>query len=321
MSDYTKTTNFTAKDSLSSGDPLKLVKGSYFDTEFDNIATAIATKYDNSSVATQAQAEAESSNAVIMTPGRVANWADYNAGAVGDIQALTDPGADRMLYWDDSDGAVQWVTIGNGIEIDGATDTLQLPSTLSGAGLTLSSGVLAVGAGSGITVNADDVQLANASVSATTPISVASGVIGFDPSSLTAISAPASIAGGDIITLWDADASAPKAVEVVNAGYRSSTTASTTITPDYPTSKEGNLLYICTAATAVAFTIPANATDAYPIGTTFILYQQGAGQITVSVTTDTLRAPNGAKTAQQYSVIQVIKTASTEWVVCGDTTS
>jgi hypothetical protein len=44
LSDYTKTTNFTAKDSLLSGNPSKKVKGTEFDTEFSNIATAIATK-------------------------------------------------------------------------------------------------------------------------------------------------------------------------------------------------------------------------------------------------------------------------------------
>ena len=44
MSDFTKTTNFTAKDALTSGNPNKVVKGSQFDTEFDNLATSSATK-------------------------------------------------------------------------------------------------------------------------------------------------------------------------------------------------------------------------------------------------------------------------------------
>ena len=39
---YTKTTNFATKDALSSGDPLKIVKGTELNTEFDNIATASA---------------------------------------------------------------------------------------------------------------------------------------------------------------------------------------------------------------------------------------------------------------------------------------
>ena len=46
MSDYTKSTNFATKDNLSSGNPLKIVKGTEIDTEFNNIATAIATKAD-----------------------------------------------------------------------------------------------------------------------------------------------------------------------------------------------------------------------------------------------------------------------------------
>ena len=44
--DYTKSTNFATKDNLSSGNPLKIVKGTEIDTEFNNIATAVATKAD-----------------------------------------------------------------------------------------------------------------------------------------------------------------------------------------------------------------------------------------------------------------------------------
>jgi len=46
LSDYTKSTNFATKDNLSSGNPLKIVKGTEIDTEFNNIATAVATKAD-----------------------------------------------------------------------------------------------------------------------------------------------------------------------------------------------------------------------------------------------------------------------------------
>jgi len=46
MTDYTKSTNFATKDNLSSGNALKIVKGTEIDTEFNNIATSIATKAD-----------------------------------------------------------------------------------------------------------------------------------------------------------------------------------------------------------------------------------------------------------------------------------
>ena len=51
MTDYTKSTNFASKDSLLSGNPLKIVKGTEIDTEFNNIATAVATKADLASPA------------------------------------------------------------------------------------------------------------------------------------------------------------------------------------------------------------------------------------------------------------------------------
>ena len=47
MSNYTKTTNFAAKDSLPSGNAAKIVKGTEIDTEFNNIETASATKADS----------------------------------------------------------------------------------------------------------------------------------------------------------------------------------------------------------------------------------------------------------------------------------
>jgi hypothetical protein len=50
MTDYTKSTNFTSKDSLSTGNALKIIKGAEFDTEFNAIATAISTKYDSSAI-------------------------------------------------------------------------------------------------------------------------------------------------------------------------------------------------------------------------------------------------------------------------------
>ena len=43
---YTKTTNFAAKDALASGNANKVVKGTEIDTEFTNIQTAIASKAD-----------------------------------------------------------------------------------------------------------------------------------------------------------------------------------------------------------------------------------------------------------------------------------
>lgn len=44
MSNYTKTTDFAAKDSLPTGNAAKVVKGSEINDEFNAIVTAVATK-------------------------------------------------------------------------------------------------------------------------------------------------------------------------------------------------------------------------------------------------------------------------------------
>jgi hypothetical protein len=46
LSNYTQSTNFATKDALTSGDPLKIVKGTEINIEFVNISVAIATKAD-----------------------------------------------------------------------------------------------------------------------------------------------------------------------------------------------------------------------------------------------------------------------------------
>ena len=51
MSNYTKTTNFLAKDSLPEADSGKIIKGSEFDTEFNALQTAVNTKADSASPA------------------------------------------------------------------------------------------------------------------------------------------------------------------------------------------------------------------------------------------------------------------------------
>ncbi len=46
MASYVKSTNFAVKDSLTTGDPAKVVKGTEIDVEFNNIASAVNSKSD-----------------------------------------------------------------------------------------------------------------------------------------------------------------------------------------------------------------------------------------------------------------------------------
>jgi hypothetical protein len=74
--------------------------------------------------------------------------------------------------------------------------------------------------------------------------------------------------------------------------------------------------------TARTWTIPSNASVAYPIGTvlTFV-NQNSAGTITISITTDTIRlagaGTTGNRTLSANGIATAIKVTSTEWLISG----
>jgi hypothetical protein len=94
VSEYTKSTNFASKDSLSAGDPLKIVKGTEINTEFDNIATAVATKADLASptftgTPTAPTASAGTSSTQIATTAFLATL--YPVGSIYSSTVSTNP--------------------------------------------------------------------------------------------------------------------------------------------------------------------------------------------------------------------------------------
>jgi hypothetical protein len=124
MSDYTKTTDFAAKDGLASGNPSKAVVGTEIDDEFNNIATHVATKYDSTDLASQAQAQALTSEAVLMTPHTVNDVLIANDGVLSQLQAVSGTLADGLFGWDSSaaaDSEVILFTMGTGLEFNGTT--------------------------------------------------------------------------------------------------------------------------------------------------------------------------------------------------------
>lgn len=125
MADYTQITDFSAKDALTTGDPEKIILGADLDAELSAISTAIASKYDSNDIASQAQAEALTLDTVLITPHNLNDVLQANGGMLGDIQALTDPGFDTILGWDDSGSAVIGFTLGDGLEFSGTTIRLE----------------------------------------------------------------------------------------------------------------------------------------------------------------------------------------------------
>jgi len=87
MSNYVQSTNFATKDNLSSGDPLKIVKGTEINTEFSNIAIAVATKADLASPTFTGTPAAPTASASTNTT-QIATTAFVQAAATAVLQVL-----------------------------------------------------------------------------------------------------------------------------------------------------------------------------------------------------------------------------------------
>lgn len=75
-----------------------------------------------------------------------------------------------------------------------------------------------------------------------------------------------------------------------------------------------------TNGSAITLTIPTNATVAFPTGTQILLYQGGAGQVTVGGAGVTIRSQGSKlKMNGQYSVAGLLKVGTNEWVLFGNT--
>ena len=83
-----------------------------------------------------------------------------------------------------------------------------------------------------------------------------------------------------------------------------------------------HILHPSADTTTRTFTIPANASVAFPVGTaiTFI-NQDSAGVLTIAITTDTMRlagdGATGSRTLDANGVATCVKVTSTEWIISG----
>lgn len=81
--------------------------------------------------------------------------------------------------------------------------------------------------------------------------------------------------------------------------------------------------HVYASGTTSTVAIPANSSVAFPVGTTIALVNDGSGNMTVSITTDTLAwlqggaESTGTRTVATKSVVTLVKVASTRWIITG----
>jgi hypothetical protein len=131
MSNYTKSTNFATKDNLTPGDPLKVVRGTEIDTEFNNIATAVATKTDNSAAAITGGSITGITDLAVADGGTGASTA---AGGLNNLLPTQTGNANKYLQTDGTNATWDAVTLST------ADITGTLPVANGGTGVTSSTG-------------------------------------------------------------------------------------------------------------------------------------------------------------------------------------
>jgi hypothetical protein len=131
MSNYTKTTNFATKDNLSPGNPLKIVKGTEIDTEYNNIATAVATKTDNSAAAITGGTITGITDLAVADGGTGASTA---AGGLNNLLPTQTGNANKYLQTDGTNAT--W----DAVSLSTSDITGTLPVLNGGTGVTSSTG-------------------------------------------------------------------------------------------------------------------------------------------------------------------------------------
>ncbi len=82
----------------------------------------------------------------------------------------------------------------------------------------------------------------------------------------------------------------------------------------------GKLIHKISGGGGETITIPANASVAFPIGTVITIVNAGGGNLTVAITTDTMRIDGGgtgSRTLADDGVATLIKVNTTLWFILG----
>lgn len=120
---------------------------------------------------------------------------------------------------------------------------------------------------------------------------------------------------GDVLSAADYNATNEGVNDLAIAQFNAQTGTSYTLALT-----DGAKLVTLTNAAAITLTVPPNSSVAFPIGTQILLYQGGAGQVTITPGAGVTVRSEGTKLKiiGQYAVAGLLKLATDEWVAFGN---
>lgn len=118
---------------------------------------------------------------------------------------------------------------------------------------------------------------------------------------------------GDVLSAADYNATNEGVNDLAIAQFNAQTGTSYTLVLT-----DAAKLVTLTNAAAITLTVPTNASVAFPIGTQVLLYQGGAGQVTISSSATIRSQGSKLKLFGQYAIGGLVKVATDEWVAFGN---
>ncbi len=208
-------------------------------------------------------------------------------------------------------GKTVWV-YNNGTDVVTAVD--HIPSLTLGAALPVASGGTGITSfGTGVATFLGTPSSANLAAAVTDETGTGALVFATSPTFVTPVLGTPTSGTLSTCTVDGTDA-----VGFRNTPINSQSAAYTLVLTD----SGKTILHPSADTSARTFTIPANGSVAYPLGTvlTFV-NQNGAGVVTIAITTDTMRlspaGTTGSRTLAANGVATCVKLTSTEWIITG----
>jgi len=210
-------------------------------------------------------------------------------------------------------------TLGGSVNLSGpntaSTVTFTLPSadgTANQALTTNGSGTLAFGTVSLTTGVTGTLPVANGGTGVTTSTGSGANALATSPTLVTPILGTPTSG-----TLSNCTVDGTNSVGYLNIPQNSQSAAYTLVLAD----AGKHIYHPTTDANARTFTIPANSSVAYPIGTAITFINMTSQVVTIAITTDTMylssAGTTGSRSLAQYGSATAIKITSTSWLISG----